>query len=328
MTVADLGEFGLIAAIQAVLPPDTSSVVGAGDDAAVLATPDGRVAASTDLLIEGRHFRRDWSSAHDIGVKAAAQNLADIAAMGAVPTALLFGLAVPGTLAADWVLDVTRGLAAECARAGAAVVGGDVTSADTVMLAITALGDLAGASPVTRSGARPGDVIALSGPVGRSAAGLALLQAGDLAASGSTRPEQAGTGQLAADNLAADKPAAQHRGAELAADEPTAQQRAAELIAAHRRPQPDYRDGPRAAAAGATAMIDISDGLIADLGHVAAASGVRLELDSTSLPGTSVLAAVAADLGADWHRWALQAAKIMNSRPRSRKYLACPLGGW
>ena len=269
MTVAELGEFGLIAVIQAALPPDHSSVVGIGDDAAVLRTPDGRVAATTDLLIEGRHFRRDWSAATDIGVKAAAQNLADIAAMGAVPTALLFGLAVPGTLAADWVLGVTRGLAAECDRAGAAVVGGDVTSSDIIMLAITALGDLAGARPVTRAGARPGDLIALTGPVGRSAAGLALLQSGFAAGPGQADPV------------------------------------AAELISAHRQPQPDYPAGPAAAAAGATAMIDISDGLVADLGHIAAASAVQVELDSARLPGTGVLATAAGWLGTDWRQWAL-----------------------
>jgi thiamine-monophosphate kinase len=266
VTVADLGEFGLIAAIRGVLPPDTTSIVGIGDDAAILRAPDGRVAASTDLLIEGRHFRRDWSAAEDIGVKAAAQNLADIAAMGATPTALLFGLAVPGTLAADWVLDVTRGLAAECRRAGATIAGGDVTSADTVMLAITALGSLGGASPVTRAGARPGDVIALSGPVGRSAAGLALLESGTAGA------DDTGLGQL---------------------------------IAAHRRPQPDYPGGPLAAAAGATAMIDISDGLVADLGHVAAASGIGLDIDPASLPGTGPLRAAAGHLGLDWREWAL-----------------------
>ena len=142
ITVADLGEFGLIAEIRAVLPPDPVGALGVGDDGAVLPAPDGRVVASTDLLVEGRHFRRDWSSPADIGVKAAAQNLADIAAMGAEPTALLFGLAVPGDLAAAWVLDVARGMAAECERAGAFIAGGDVTSADAIMLAITALGNL------------------------------------------------------------------------------------------------------------------------------------------------------------------------------------------
>ena len=269
ISVADLGEFGLISQIRAVLPPDPAGVLGVGDDGAVLPAPDGRVVASTDLLIDGRHFRRDWSTAADIGVKAAAQNLADIAAMGAEPTALLFGLAIPGDLAADWVLDVARGMVAECTRAGAFIAGGDVTSSDVIMLAITALGDLRGRDPVTRSGARPGDVVAISGPVGRSAAGLALLLAGTTAGPSLTPELQA-------------------------------------LVAAHRRPRPDYGAGPEAAVAGATSMIDISDGLVADLGHIAEASGVRLDIASELLPGTSALMAAAAALGADWQEWALQ----------------------
>jgi thiamine-monophosphate kinase len=248
-----------------MLPPDATAVVGIGDDAAVLPAPDGRMVASTDLLIEGRHFRRDWSSARDIGVKAAAQNLADIAAMGAAPTALLLGLAVPGATAVSWVLELTSGLQQECDRAGAMIAGGDVSGAQTVMLGITALGTLDGHAPVTRSGARPGDVLAVRGAVGRSAAGLAVLQAGLDPAS--------------------------------AAD-------LAELVAAHRRPQPDYPAGPLAAAAGATAMIDVSDGLVADLGHIAAASGVRIEIRSASLP-TARLRSAADRLGADWRDWAL-----------------------
>jgi thiamine-monophosphate kinase len=231
----------------------------------VLPAPDGRTVATTDLLIEGRHFRRDWSSARDIGVKAAAQNLADIAAMGAAPTALLLGLAVPAATEVSWVLELASGLQDECERAGAVIAGGDVSGADTVMLGITALGTLGGRPPVTRSGARPGDVLAVCGAVGRSAAGLAVLQAG---------LDPAGAADLA------------------------------ELVAAHRRPQPDYRAGLLAAAAGATAMIDVSDGLVADLGHVAAASGVRVEITSASLP-TAGLWSAAERLGADWHDWAL-----------------------
>jgi thiamine-monophosphate kinase len=242
-----------------------SAVIGIGDDAAVLPAPDGRAVVSTDLLVEGRHFRRDWSSAADVGVKAAAQNLADIAAMGAAPTGLLLGLAVPGDTAVAWVLELASGLLAECQRAGAVLAGGDVTSADTVMLGITAVGDLAGRQAVTRSGARQGDVVAVSGVPGRSAAGLALLEAG-----------------------------ADPRGGELA-----------DLVAAHRRPQPDYPAGVSAAASGASAMIDVSDGLVADLGHVAAASGVCLDIRSASLPGIAPLAAAAAELGTDWHQWAL-----------------------
>jgi thiamine-monophosphate kinase len=230
----------------------------------VLPAPDGRSVVSTDLLIEGRHFRRDWSSADDIGVKAAAQNLADIAAMGAVPTALLLGLAVPGDTAVAWVLELVSGLLAECRRAGAVLAGGDVTSADTVMLGITAVGDLGGRPAVTRSGARAGDVVAVSRVPGRSAAGLALLEAGLDPASG-----------------------------ELA-----------DLVAAHRRPQPDYPAGVTAAAAGATSMIDVSDGLIADLGHVASASRVWIDIRLASLTDAR-LEAAGAMLRADWHPWAL-----------------------
>jgi thiamine-monophosphate kinase len=268
ITVADLGEFGLIAAIAALLPASSAGGVGIGDDAAVVCAPDRRVVATTDLLVEGRHFRRDWSGAADIGVKAAAQNLADVAAMGASPTALLLGFAAPGDLPVTWVEDLVRGLAQECARAGASVVGGDVSDADSVMLAITALGDLGGRDPVTRSGARPGDRLAIAGRPGRSAAGLALLQAGLPGAPG---------------------PADEFAG----------------LLASHRRPQPPYACGPQAAVLGATSMIDISDGLVADLGHVAEASVVRLDIETARLPADPELRAAAAALGADWLGWAL-----------------------
>jgi thiamine-monophosphate kinase len=220
------------------------------------------VVATTDLLVEGRHFRRDWSSAQDVGVKAAAQNLADVAAMGATATALLIGLAAPGDLPAAWALDLMRGLAAEAGRAGAAIAGGDVTGSDTLMLGVTALGNLDGRPPVTRGGARPGDRLAVAGRLGWSAAGLALLTAGA-----------------------------------TALDEDLAQ--------AHRRPQPPYSAGPQAARLGATSMIDISDGLIQDLGHVAAASGVAIDIESAALPAAAPLRAAAAALGADWLDWAL-----------------------
>jgi thiamine-monophosphate kinase len=250
MTVGDLGEFGLIAAIAARLPRGARTVIGVGDDAAVLATPDGRVVATTDLLVEARHFRRDWSGPADIGGKAAARNLADVAAMGATPVALLVGLATPADLPVAWAQDLVSGIVAECARTGATVVGGDVSSADTIMLAATALGDLAGREPVTRAGARPGDLLAVAGVLGHSAAGLALLRAG------------------------------------LA--EPAA------LVTAYRWPRPPYHAGPEAAALGATSMIDVSDGLVADTGHVAEASGVLIDIDTARLaPGGDLLAAAA-----------------------------------
>jgi thiamine-monophosphate kinase len=216
----------------------------------VLQAPDGRVVATTDFLLEGRHFRRDWSAAADVGRKAAARSLADIAAMGASPVALLVALAAPPDLPVGWVRELAGGLAAECARAGASVAGGDTARAPQVLLAVTGLGDLAGRAPVLRAGAAPGDAVAVAGVLGHAAAGLALLSAG-----------------------LRDRP----------------------LAAAHLRPQPPYEAGPEAAALGATAMIDVSDGLLADLGHVADASGVLIDLDSAALrPADDLVAAARA----------------------------------
>ena len=291
ITIGELGEFGLIAAITAAMasagadavggPAGSPVLVGIGDDAAVVSAPDARVVATTDMLIEGRHFRSEWSSAADIGHKAAARNLADVAAMGAVPTALLFGFAGPGHLTVEWVTEVAAGVAAECAAAGATVAGGDTSSAETVLLAITALGDLGGREPVTRGGARPGDVVAVAGTLGSAAAGLDLLRAG--AAPGSA--------------------------ADLVSD--VVSDQVSDLVRAHRRPSPPYAAGPQAAALGATSMIDVSDGLLGDLGHVAVASGVRIELRSALLAAepivrVSPLRQAAKLLGTpDWMRWIL-----------------------
>ena len=157
--MAELGEFGLIAALSRWLPPDPRTLVGIGDDAAVLAAPDGRVVASTDFLLEGRHFRRDWSSATDIGRKAAARSLIDVAAMGAVPTGLLVALAAPPDLPVTWARDLAAGLAAECARAGANVVGGDTARASSVLLATTrpsGTASTAASSPMPTSVLGPG----------------------------------------------------------------------------------------------------------------------------------------------------------------------------
>lgn len=260
-TLADLGEFGLIRAITARFPPHDGLLLGPGDDAAVLAAPDGRVVATTDLLLEGRHFRRDYSSGYDVGRKAAAQNLTDVVAMGARPTGLLIGLAAPGDLPVSWALRLADGLRDECAEVGAYIAGGDVSSADRVLLSITALGDLGGAAPVLRSGACPGDQVVIAGRLGWAQAGLELLGAG--------------------------------------ADGPT------ELLDAHRRPRPPYPTGLALAAAGATAMCDVSDGLLADVGHVASASGVRVELRSAAFEIPEPMRAAARALGADPLRWVL-----------------------
>src|SRR3954463_7892797 len=155
MTVAKAGEFGLIARITGRLPNGPATLLGPGDDAALVAAPDARVVASTDVLVDGRHFRRDWSSARDVGHRAAAANLADIAAMGARPTALLVALCIPATLQIAWAEELADGLAAEAAKTGATVVGGDTSASPTLTIAVTALGDLEGRAPVRRAGARP-----------------------------------------------------------------------------------------------------------------------------------------------------------------------------
>jgi thiamine-monophosphate kinase len=260
-TVGELGEFGLIRELTSRLTSTPAVRLGPGDDAAVVAAPDGRVVASTDLLIEGRHFRRDWSTAYDVGRKAAAQNLADIAAMGAVPTALLLGLAVPAELAATWPVELMDGLRDECQVAGAAVVGGDVVRGDTINVAITALGDLRGREPVTRATARPGDIVAVTGWLGWSAAGFAVLSRG-------FRSPRA-------------------------------------FVEAHRRPEPPYHAGPAAADLGATAMTDVSDGLIADLGNIAAASGVRIDLKSADIDIPAQMADIGQAVGVDPLHWVL-----------------------
>ena len=269
-TVASLGEFALIDRVVARAGVARAAEVGPGDDAAVLRTPDGRVVATTDVLVEGRHFRRDWSSGTDVGHKAAAANLADVAAMGAVPTALLVGLACPADTPTAWLEEVADGLAAECAPLGAAVVGGDTVASapdsGAVVLSVTALGDLAGRRPVLRSGAAPGDVLAVTGRLGWSACGLAVLRRGF-------------SSPLAA-------------------------------VRAHRRPAPPYAGGPAAADAGATAMCDVSDGLLADAGHLADASGVVVEIDRAALAAVALdppgpLPQVGAALGVDPLAWVL-----------------------
>ncbi len=254
-TLADLGEFGLIRLLQERLPNGKDVLLGPGDDAAIVHAIDGRVVATTDMLVEGRHFRRDWSEPYDIGRKAAAQNLADVAAMGARPTALLVALGAPPELEVDWALGLADGLRDECERTDASVAGGDLVRANSIVISVTALGSLDGRPPVTRAGAQEGDVIAVAGRLGWSAAGLAVLGRG-------FRSPRA-------------------------------------VVEAHRRPEPPYDAGPEAAMLGATSLIDVSDGLIGDLGHIAKASNKVLDLDTKALEIQEPLQAVAAAIGVD-----------------------------
>ncbi|MEV0293032.1 thiamine-phosphate kinase [Nocardia sp. NPDC050710] len=274
-------------------------LLGPGDDAALVAAPDGRFVVTTDMLVQGRHFRLDWSSPHDIGRKAIAQNAADVVAMGAVPTAFVVALGCPADTPLEMIDSLADGMWVEAGRAGASIAGGDLVRSPELVLSVTAFGDLRGRAPITRSGARVGDTVAVVGRLGWSAAGLAVLSAG-------------------ADTEAF-----------------------ADVVAAHRVPQPPYdavldalhggaeastaEDGATApgsrgaagpsdvesacAATGSgrpapNALTDVSDGLLADLGHIAAASGVAIDLDFSALRDP-VLEAIAEQLDADAAQWIL-----------------------
>jgi thiamine-monophosphate kinase len=253
-TLAEVGEFPLIAAITERLSLAGDVRVGPGDDAAVLAIKDA-VAMSVDVLVEGVHFRRDWSEARDVGRKAVAVNVADLEAVGARATGLLVGFSAPADLMLGWVLDFVDGLCEEGQAAGVSLLGGDVTKARDITIAVTAIGSLDGREPVLRSGARPGDLVAIHGRLGWAAGGLAVL------ARGFRSPRV--------------------------------------LVEAQRVPQVSYGAGAVAARAGATSMIDISDGLLADLGHVAQASDVVIDLRQDAFEVAEPLQAVAAATGAD-----------------------------
>ncbi len=253
-TLAEVGEFALIDALVSRFPQGPAVFLGPGDDAALVRMPKGHVVVSTDLLIENRHFRREWSPAYDIGRRAVAQNLADISAMGGTTTGLTIGVAVPPELPVQWLLDLAQGFADEADLVGASIVGGDLTSGDLIAISVTVLGECATA-PVRRDGAHPGDVLAVAGRLGWSAAGLAILKRG-------------------------------FRSPRV-------------LVEAFRRPEPPYAAGVAAGLAGATSMIDVSDGLLADLGHIAGASGVAVDVESSSLEVAEPMHAVGAALGVD-----------------------------
>ena len=216
---------------------------------------------STDVLVDGVHFRSDWASPEQIGRRAALAAIADISAMGAHPTALIVGLSAPASAPNALLLGIGAGLNAVAVELGAGVVGGDMTRSDVLTIAVTVLGDLRGGRPVLRSGAKPGDLVALAGRVGWAAAGLAILSRGFRS------------------------PAA--------------------MVGAYREPQPPLSAGPVAADLGATSMIDVSDGLLADLGHIAAASGVAIDVRSTAVDLNPRLVEVAAALGKDPLAWVL-----------------------
>ncbi len=238
-TLGEVGEFEVIERLTRGRPASRDVIVGPGDDGAVVSAGDGRVVVSTDMLVEGRHFRLDWSTPHDIGRKAVAQNAADIEAMGARVTSFVVGFGAPADTPAAQLDALADGMWFEAGRIGAGIVGGDLVACPQWVLSVTVLGDLEGRAPVLRSGARPGSRIAVAGQLGYSAAGYTLWRSG-------------------IDHFA-------------------------EFRQRHLVPQPPYGQGRAAAEAGAQAMIDVSDGLVADLRHVAKASGVGINLSAQAL---------------------------------------------
>jgi thiamine-monophosphate kinase len=264
-TVGSVHELAVLSRIFPLLPQADAALLGPGDDAAVIAAPDGRFVVTTDMMVHGPDFRLAWSTPHDLGWKAAATNLADVAAMGARPTALVVAIAATRDTPVTALEEIAAGLRDACAELapGCGVVGGDMSVSDTFTLAITAFGDLESRAPVTRSGARVGDVIALCGDAGVAATGLRLLFSEAVDANGN--PERS-----AAERLRREHPVA---------------------IDAQLAPRPPISSGVSAARAGATAMLDVSDGLALDARRIAEASGVTLDLHA-SLLGTDPEAAL------------------------------------
>jgi thiamine-monophosphate kinase len=261
-TLEQLGEFAVIDRLVRGRRQPAAVAVGPGDDAAVISAGDGRTVVSTDVLVQDRHFRLDWSTPHDVGRKAIAQNAADIEAMGARATAFVAAFGAPGDTPTAQVDALVDGMWDEAERIGAGIAGGDLVSCPQWVLSVTVLGDLGGRTPVLRSGAKAGSTLAVVGELGRSAAGYALL----------------------------------HNNIEDFDD----------LRQRHLVPRPPYGQGVAAAAAGAQAMIDVSDGLVADVRHVAVASGVGVDLSTAALAADhGALTAAAAAVGADPWSWVL-----------------------
>lgn len=256
-TVSAAGEDAVLARILPRLASGRAALLGPGDDAAVVAAADGRFVVTSDLMVHGPDFRLAWSRPFELGWKAAATNLTDVAAMGARPTALVVALALPPELpvaAAEGIADGLRA-ALDALAPGCGVVGGDLSASSALTIAVTAFGDLEGRAPVLRSGARPGDVVAHAGVLGDAARGLALLFAEGVDEHG--EPDAGRAEAL--------------------------RQRHPELLAAQLAPSPPVSAGVDAAVAGASAMLDVSDGLARDAARIARASGVRIDFDGAAL---------------------------------------------
>ena len=255
-----ISELALIERIAARAATRPGTELGIGDDAAVIAT-GGHAVVTHDMLVEAVHFRRSTTGLRDLGHKALAVNLSDVAAMGAEPLAALVGLGLPADVGTGDVDELYEGIERLAERCGVTVAGGDITAAPVLVLAVTAVGrPWPGVAPVGRGGGRAGDLLCVTGRLGAAAAGRALLEEPGLAA-----------------------------GVEDAAS----------LRTAHRAPQPRVAAGRALGAGGARAMLDLSDGLALDAQRMARACGLRARIDLDALPLAPGVEAVAAALGDD-----------------------------
>jgi thiamine-monophosphate kinase len=279
-----MGEFELIERVKRRLPRAGPRVrLGSGDDAAIV-VPGGATATSVDALVDGVHFRRGWSSLGQIGAKALAAALSDLAAMGAEPGEAYVVLGVPPDLDEDGCLELLDGMAALAAETGTTLAGGDVTRAPALTLSMTAVGHAEGPEDfVTRAGARPGDSLVVTGELGGAAAGLLALEAPPPEEWSSFSPDS-----------------------EQKLDHPDV---VGGLVGRQLAPRPRLAEGRALAAAGATAMIDLSDGLATDGRHLARSSGVGLEIDAGALPLAPGVAEVAAAAGRDARELAISAGE-------------------
>ena len=267
LSLAQLGEIESLRRTVKRLKPGTLATVGSGDDAAVVSAKDSFL-VSTDTLVENHDFKLEWSTGFQLGYKSVASNLADIAAMGATPTVLVVAMVVPPSTKISWLEDFADGLQAACDQLapGSAVVGGDLAAGEQVVIAVTVHGSLGDLTPVLRSGAKDGDVVAVSGSVGKAACGLALLQSGN---SDLIRSYD-------------------------------------DWVGAQLAPKPPIDQGVVANQAGATSMLDLSDGLGTDLMRICRASNVVIDISSKDLLGfEAMLELPAQSLGVDPRHWVL-----------------------
>ncbi|SCX14170.1 thiamine-phosphate kinase [Candidatus Aquiluna sp. UB-MaderosW2red] len=254
-TVFELGEIEALKRAVKFFRPVATTLVGSGDDAAVISVSDNRFVVTSDTMVENHDFRTEFSSGFDLGYKAIATNLADVVAMGAIPNAVVVAMVIPKTTKQTWLEDFARGMqeAIDYLAPSCAVVGGDLAAGDNIVIAVTAHGDLEGRKPVLRSGTRPGDLVAVAGTLGWAACGLELLMHQD----------------------------------------PTLKAAYPEFVDIQLRPNPLIGLGLEVAKF-ATAMLDISDGLSLDAARLANASGVSIRLDPRALSGFEAVLELAA----------------------------------